>query len=165
MEHPATRKDATRSFWVFALLGVGVMAAIDEIVFHQLLSWHHFYDESSTDVALASDGALHAAELLIIVGSLFLYADLRRREVLSPAWAWSGFFVGMGLFQLFDGIVDHKVLGVHQIRYGVDILPYDLAWNGAAVLLLLIGVALALRARGRAPDEAVTGSARVRGTR
>ncbi|MDH4571012.1 hypothetical protein CUR86_20425 [Salinicola acroporae] len=26
------------------LLGVGIMAALDEIVFHQVLAWHHFVE-------------------------------------------------------------------------------------------------------------------------
>jgi uncharacterized membrane protein len=35
---------------------------------------------------------------------------------------------------------------VHQIRYGVDTLPYDLAWNTAAALLLLAGTLVTWRA-------------------
>ncbi|MGS2615511.1 DUF2243 domain-containing protein [Micromonospora sp. LZ34] len=130
-----------------ALIGAAVMAAVDEIVFHQLLGWHHFYDRSTPSVALLSDGLLHAAELLALVGGFFWYADLRRRGVLVGRAAWGGFLLGAGAFQLFDGIVDHKVLRLHQIRYGVHLLPYDLVWNGAAVVLLLLGVAVLWRAR------------------
>jgi uncharacterized membrane protein len=136
--------------WVCALIGVGIMAAVDEIVFHQLLGWHHFYDRSTPDVGLLSDGLLHAAELVVLVAGFFLLADLRRRHALARGSAWAGFFLGAGGFQLFDGVVDHKVLRVHQVRYGVDTLPYDLAWTGGAVLLLLVGVVLAVRSRGPA---------------
>ncbi|WP_253181937.1 DUF2243 domain-containing protein [Cellulosimicrobium cellulans] len=131
-----------------ALIGVGVMAAVDEIVFHQLLAWHHFYDRSTTDVALLSDGLLHAAELVLVVGGFFWFADLRRRRALAPRSAWAGAFLGLGGFQLFDGLVNHKVLGLHEVRYGVDLLPYDLAWNGAGLVLLAVGVVLAVRSRG-----------------
>lgn len=148
------RPDTSRSLWFNALIGVGIMAAVDEIVFHQLLAWHHFYDRSTTDVALLSDGLLHAAELAIIVGGFFLYADLHRRHALAPAWAWAGFFLGAGGFQVFDGIVDHKLLRVHQVRYGVELLPYDLAWNAFGVALLLIGLALLVRARSVPPHAA-----------
>lgn len=143
----AARPDDQRSLWVTALIGVGVMAAIDEIVFHQVLGWHHFYDRSTTEVGLLSDGLLHAAELAIIVGGFFLFADLRRRDALAPPWAWAGFFIGAGAFQVFDGIVDHKLLRVHQVRYDVELLPYDLAWNASGVALLLVGLALVARAR------------------
>jgi uncharacterized membrane protein len=134
---------------VCALIGAAVMAAADEIVFHQLLHWHHFYDRSTTGVGLLSDGLLHTAELLALVAGFVLFADLRRRRALSPAYGWAGFFLGAGAFQLFDGIVDHKLLRVHQIRYGVDVTPYDWAWNLAGGLLLLVGAALSVRAARR----------------
>ncbi|CAM3665156.1 DUF2243 domain-containing protein [Pontibacter korlensis] len=125
------------------LIGVGMMAAIDEIIFHQLLSWHHFYDRSTPEIGLLTDGLLHAAELIAIVAGFFMFSDVRRQQALVPLRAWAGFFIGLGGFQLFDGIVDHKVLRLHQVRYGVDnILPYDLAWNLAGLLLLIIGLVL-----------------------
>lgn len=130
-----------------AVIGAGVMAAVDEIVFHQILAWHHFYDRSTQDIALLSDGLLHAAELVLLVAGFFWLADLRRRHVLVPGSAWAGFLIGAGGFQLFDGVVDHKVLRVHQVRYVPDLLPYDLAWNAAGVALLLAGVLLARRVR------------------
>ncbi|WP_432058276.1 DUF2243 domain-containing protein [Streptomyces sp. bgisy022] len=125
------------------------MAAVDEIVFHQILHWHHFYDRSTSGVALVSDGLLHTASLLALVAGFFLYADLRRRRALAPAHGWAGFFLGLGGFQLFDGIVDHKLLRVHQIRYGVDLAPYDWAWNLGGLVLLLIGVGVLVRAGRR----------------
>ncbi|MBM7815190.1 DUF2243 domain-containing protein [Saccharothrix algeriensis] len=133
-----------------AVIGVAVMAAVDEVVFHQILGWHHFYDLSTPAVGLLSDGLLHAAELLALVGGFFWFADLRRRDALAPLAAWGGFLLGAGAFQLFDGLVDHKVLRVHQVRYGVDVLPYDLAWNIGGALLLLAGAVLVRRATRRA---------------
>ncbi|AKD05243.1 membrane protein [Pontibacter korlensis] len=132
-----------RSMRAALLIGVGMMAAIDEIIFHQLLSWHHFYDRSTPEIGLLTDGLLHAAELIAIVAGFFMFSDVRRQQALVPLRAWAGFFIGLGGFQLFDGIVDHKVLRLHQVRYGVDnILPYDLAWNLAGLLLLIIGLVL-----------------------
>ncbi|MGQ4721198.1 DUF2243 domain-containing protein [Streptomyces tunisiensis] len=143
----ARRPEPRRSLLVCAVIGAAVMAAVDEIVFHQLLHWHHFYDRSTSGVALVSDGLLHTAELLALVAGFFLYADLRRRRALAPGHAWSGAFLGAGAFQVFDGIVDHKVLRVHQVRYGVDVTPYDWAWNLAGLALLVIGGVLLSRAR------------------
>lgn len=154
---PDARHRPRRSLAVCALIGAAVMAAADEIVFHQILHWHHFYDRSTSGLALLSDGLLHTAELLALVTGFFLYADLRRRGALAPAPAWAGFFLGMGAFQLFDGIVDHKLLRLHQIRYGVEIAPYDWAWNLAGLLLLLTGAVLGLRARRRVRARAAEG--------
>lgn len=145
-----------RSLAVCALIGVAVMAAVDEIVFHQILHWHHFYDHSTPGIGLLSDGLLHTAELLALAAGFFLYADLRRRHALAPAHAWAGFFLGLGVFQLFDGIVDHKLLRLHQIRYGVDVTPYDWAWNIAGLALLLIGISLTVRARRRTRTRPTT---------
>ncbi|MFF8641085.1 DUF2243 domain-containing protein [Streptomyces sp. NPDC015345] len=142
-----------RSLAVSALIGVAVMAALDEIVFHQILHWHHFYDRSTPGIGLLSDGLLHTGELLALVAGFFLFADLRRRRALSVAHAWAGFFLGLGVFQLFDGIVDHKLLRLHQVRYGVDVTPYDWAWNVTGLVLLLVGAALTVRARRRDRDR------------
>lgn len=141
-----------RSTWAAALVGVGVMAAVDEIVFHQILAWHHFYDRSTPDVALLSDGILHAAELVMLVAGGFLLAHLNRRRALVPMSAWGGFFLGAGGFQLFDGIVNHKLLRLHQIRYDVDLLPYDLTWSISGALILLIGAACVWRS-AKAPSS------------
>jgi uncharacterized membrane protein len=132
-----------------AVIGAALMAAIDMIVFHQILHWHHFFDRSTSAVGLVADGFLHTAELLALVAGFTWYADLRRRRAMAPAHGRAGLLLGLGGFQLFDGIVDHKLLRLHQIRYGVDPLPYDLAWNGAALVLLAAGAVLAVRAHRR----------------
>lgn len=142
--------DPARSRWGAALIGIAIMAGVDEIIFHQVLGWHHFYDLSTPAVGLLSDGLLHSAELIALVAGFFILLDLRRRNALVFAWAWAGFFIGMGGFQLFDGIVNHKVLSLHQIRYGVNLLPYDVAWNLAGLALLVVGVVLLGRARSAA---------------
>ncbi|MEU9919547.1 DUF2243 domain-containing protein [Streptomyces sp. NPDC051001] len=146
---PGSHSQPRRSLAVCALIGAALTAAVDEIVFHQILGWHHFYDRATTGAGLLSDGLLHTTELLALCAGFFLYADLRRSESLAPPHARAGLFLGMGAFQLFDGIVDHKLLRLHQIRYGVDVAPYDWAWNLAGLLLLLVGVGLAVRAKQR----------------
>ncbi len=124
------------------LVGVGVAAFVDEVVFHQLLHWHHFYDRSTREAGLVSDGVLHAFGWFALVAGLFWFAALRGRNELRTARWVGGLLVGAGVFQLYDGTVHHKLLGLHQIRYGVDLLPYDLAWNAPGVVALLVGLAL-----------------------
>ncbi len=130
------------------LFGCGIAASmIDLFVFHLGLQWHHFYDRSTPEVALTADGFFHAFGWFITIWGLFLLADLRRRT--QVAWKrWTGaVLAGVGFFQLFDGIIDHKVLRIHQIRYEVDLLPYDVTWIGSAVLLLLLGLFILWRTR------------------
>jgi uncharacterized membrane protein len=132
------------------LIGIGIMAAVDEIIFHQVLAWHHFFDRSTPATGLLSDGLLHSAELIVIVAGFFMFAQLHRRHALAPMQAWAGLFIGLGGFQLLDGLVSHKLLQIHQIRYVENILPYDLAWNVFALVLLAVGVVLAARDRRQA---------------
>lgn len=149
---PASRRH--RSELSGLLLGIGAAAFIDEAVFHQVLHWHHFYDRSSSTAGLVSDGLFHALSWFATVGALFLLADVRRREgVLQRRW-WSGFLVGLGGFQLYDGLVQHKAFRLHQIRYDVDLTPYDVAWNLVAVVVLLSGLLL-YRRRERPDDSPV----------
>jgi uncharacterized membrane protein len=142
--------DRRRSLLAAALVGAALMAAVDEIVFHQILAWHHFYDRATPAIGVLSDGLLHAAEIIALVAGGFGLADLARRGALDRRAAWAGGFLGAGAFQVLDGVVHHKVLRVHQVRYGVpDLLPYDLAWVGAGVALLAVGLVLARPRRAR----------------
>src|SRR5690606_25656601 len=127
------------------LVGIGFVAAVDEIVFHQLLGWHHFYDRPTPMVGLISDGILHAAELICLAAGVMALLNLQRNATLTMQPVIGGYFLEMGGFQLFDGIINHKVLRIHQIRYGVDVLPYDVIWIAVALALLGIGILLARR--------------------
>lgn len=123
------------------------MAAVDEILFHQILQWHHFFDQATPAIGVLSDGLLHAAELFATVLGTILLIRLARSGRLAVRQAWAGGLLGAGGFQLFDGIVSHKLLRIHQIRYDVDLLWYDLSWNGIAVLLMLAGALVWRRGR------------------
>ena len=138
--------------WTGVILGVALMGAVDEIVFHQLLQWHHFYSDTTSFWRIFSDGLFHAfTTLMWFVGAALLWRQRRRlSEVLNEEWFWGGFLLGMGGFQVFDGIVNHKVLALHQVREGTQhLMPYDVAWNLVGVLLAASGWALLRRARGR----------------
>ena len=135
-------RKASRSCRAGVLIGIALIAAVDEIIFHQLLGWHHFYDRATPAVGLLSDGLLHAGEVIALVAGFFMLLDLRRSDALSRSAVWAGGFLGAGGFQLFDGLINHKLLRLHQIRYEVPLLPYDLVWNLTAILLILVGLVL-----------------------
>ncbi|SDX59731.1 Uncharacterized membrane protein [Modestobacter sp. DSM 44400] len=146
MAEPGERPARTgRSVLTGVLIGIGAAGFVDETVFHQLLHWHHFYDRGTSAAGLVSDGLFHAFSWTAVVVGLFLLADLHRRRATVPVRVWAGGLIGAGGFQLYDGLVQHKLFGLHQVRYGVDLLPYDLAWDVAGVVLLLAGLALSRR--------------------
>jgi uncharacterized membrane protein len=147
-----------RSLWSGVLCGVGLAAFVDETVFHQLLHWHHFYDRSTSAAGLVSDGLFHAVGFTAIVVGLFVMADALRRDEFLPRRWWATLLIGAGVFQLYDGLVQHKLFKLHQIRYHVDLLPYDLTWDVIAAVMVLAGLLLL---RGRA-DVARSGIFRTR---
>lgn len=131
-----------RSLGAGLLVGVAAAAFVDQVVFHQLLQWHHLVDGATPEAGLLSDGVLHAVEVAALVSGLLLLADLQRRGAAVPARFWAGMLLGAGGFQVFDGLVQHTLLRLHQVRYGVELLPYDIAWNLAGLLAALAGVLL-----------------------
>lgn len=143
----ASDADCRRTLLGAVLLGIGVMAAVDEIIFHQLLQWHHFFDRSTPAVGIFADGLLHSAELIVLAAGFHLLAGQFRRQRVDRLTGWGAFFAGAGGFQLFDGIVDHKLLRIHQVRYVEPLWPWDLAWNATGLALLVLGLFLLRRRR------------------
>lgn len=132
------------------LFGLGLVAFLDEAIFHQILHWHHFYDKSTTSIGLISDGIFHVFSWFATVGALFLVADLRRRDAfLYPIWQGS-VLLGSGTFNLYDGIIQHKIMRIHQIRYVDNLLIYDVIWNALAASLMIIGFSIIIKYKRKA---------------
>lgn len=127
------------------MMGIGVAGTIDEVVFHQLLQWHNFYVHTTQTWRIVSDGLFHMVSSALMAGGAML---LWSRRHLLATWndgrALGGaVLMGAGGFNFYDGTVQHKLLQLHPVREGVvNILPYDLVWNGVALLVLVLGVLL-----------------------
>ena len=135
----ATARTRTRTRGAL-LTGIGLAATLDEVVMHQLLRWHHLVDRDDEALGRISDGIFHTfSSIALVVGVVVLVRtwDGDRRR------AASGILIGAGGFNVFDGTVNHKVLGLHQVREGVpDLLPYDVGYLGIAVVVLVAGLLL-----------------------
>ncbi len=90
-------KQTRRSIWSGVLAGVGLVAFIDETVFHQLLHWHHFYDKSTLAVGRSArswraslpylGGAVMPQVRVLRRGRIRLGAAvLLREDGCLPAW-------------------------------------------------------------------------------
>ena len=116
--------------------------SVDTIIFHQLLQWHNFYYDTTDYWQVFSDGLLHAfIATMLFFGAVRLWSQRREAaRLFSEVPLWTGVLLGAGGFQLFDGIIDHKVLRLHQIREEAsNQLPYDIAWNLFALAALAAG--------------------------
>ena len=133
------------------LVGVGLAGTADEVVLHQLLGWHHLYDGGGLSAGLVSDGVFHVLSTVLLVMGVVLtmrtMGTRHRGEGSVRRRITGGVLVGAGGFNLYDGTIQHKVLHLHEVRRGVDPLPYDVAFIGLAALLLLGGLVL-LRGSG-----------------
>jgi uncharacterized membrane protein len=119
------------------LLGVGLGGFFDGIVLHQLLQWHHMVSgwypiNSLQNLKLNTlwDGIFHAATYVVVVAGLFtLWRSAHRFHA-----RWSGgcltgsMLIGWGIFNVVEGIIDHQILGVHQVN---ELVPPDerFIWN------------------------------------
>jgi uncharacterized membrane protein len=132
------------------LLGLGLGAFFDGIVFHQLLQWHHmlssWYPLTSIDnikLNTTWDGVFHsAAYVLVIAGLYVMWRRARSRELLLSSRQLLGtILLGWGLFNLIEGVVDHETLGTHHVNETVPIdqrIYWDLGfllWGAAMVVL------------------------------
>jgi uncharacterized membrane protein len=133
---------ATRRLLHVALvLGVGLAASLDEIILHQILQWHHFYHYAPRNWQLISDGLFHIFSAgLLLAGAIWLWRSRGLIQRADGRALTAGLLLGVGGFNLYDGVINHKVLGLHQVREGVDNLwLYDVGFIGLALVVLALG--------------------------
>ena len=148
MDLSSSRADRPSLLWPGILVGIGLAGTLDEVVLHQLLAWHHFYDRSTPTAGLVSDGIFHLFSTAVLVIGLIQLVERRRTTADPPRVALAGILLGAGGFNLYDGIVQHKLLRLHQVREGVpNNLPYDLAFLALAAAAVLAGALLLRHAR------------------
>jgi len=129
--------------WIGIIVGIGIAGTLDEVVLHQLLQWHNFYVHTTPSGRIVSDGLFHLFSTSMLVLGIWLLWS--RRQLLSTQregrTLLGAVLIGLGGFNLYDGTIQHHVLHLHPVREGVtNTLPYDLAFNGIALLLLIVGI-------------------------
>ena len=138
------------------LLGIGLGGFVDGILLHQVLQWHHMLTgelghPASTVVGLEVntfwDGIFHAGTWIAVAVGIFVLRERtsRHRSGANGSALLGWMFVGWGLFNLVEGLVDQQILGIHHVR---DDLGGPLVWDiGFLVFgaLLAIGGLLLLR--------------------
>ena len=148
------------------LLGLGLGAFFDGIVFHQLLQWHHmlsgWYPLNSLDnirLNTTWDGIFHSAAYVLLLAGLYRLWQRARR---GDTW-WSlqqclgAILLGWGTFNLIEGVIDHEILRLHQVN---ETVPADqrIFWDigfllwGAAMLIMGAGMVRATPERVHAED-------------
>ncbi len=134
------------------VLGIGIGGFIDGIVLHQILQWHEMLSNKLPPVDLISksvnmfwDGIFHLFTLIVVItGIVLLYKLLHRNDIdRSSHFLMGGLLLGWGLFNIVEGVIDHHILKLHNVR---EITDYKAFWNwgflGFSVVVLVIGYAI-----------------------
>ncbi|WP_135853422.1 DUF2243 domain-containing protein [Halorussus salinus] len=128
-------------------LGFGFGALLDVVVFHLILQWHHLLSDRISTHSLHGlqaniywDGvfALTMTGVMLVGAGLLWQSVNRSSEPRSGIRVVGGILVGVGLFNLFDGIVDHYLLGMHDVVHGTQ--AFNPHWVGASLLVLGLGI-------------------------
>lgn len=150
------------------LFGLGLGGFFDGIVLHQLLQWHHMLtsagyppnDVRNLEINTLWDGIFHASTyIFVLLGLIILWKRAHRTHV-----RWSGkllagtILMGFGIFNLFEGIVDHHLLGIHHVNETVprdQWIYWDLGFLIWGAVMLVIGWYLMKAGQRETPDERV----------
>lgn len=134
------------------IFGFGLGALVDVVVFHFILQWHHllssFYEPGTLD-GLRTNVYFDGIFSLVVIAVMLVGAGVvwravnRSAEPHSPVRVLGGLLVGAGLFNVFDGIVDHYVLGIHDVVHGTQ--AFNPHWVGASLLILGVGILVLTR--------------------
>jgi uncharacterized membrane protein len=144
------------------LIGIGMGGFVDGIVLHQIAQWHNMLSNiipphtmDAMRVNMTWDGLFHALTWVItLVGILQLRSAAYARDPIPSLRAFTGqLILGWGIFNLVEGVIDHQLLGIHNVREVPNYTVYNLTFLAiAGVLFILIGWLL-MRAGSRIGTE------------
>jgi len=106
------------------LLGIGLGGFVDGILLHQVLQLHNMLSAKYFPDTLANeqinmfwDGMFHAVTWLVTAAGLWrLWRVAQRNESPLQSNVFVGSMVlGWGLFNLVEGVIDHQILGLHNV--------------------------------------------------
>ena len=124
-------------------LGFGTMGAIDGILFHQLLQWHHMVMTDGPPFWMFTDGLFHTfAVSMILLGAWLLWRSCSLQRVVSDRLMQASILAGMGLFNLIEGLIVHHLLELHHVKPGPNQLSWDLLYLASGAVLVAWGARL-----------------------
>ncbi|PZO22933.1 MAG: DUF2243 domain-containing protein [Leptolyngbya foveolarum] len=134
------------------VLGLGQAGFFDGIVIHQLLQWHHMFTNVKTDRTVAGlelntlgDGLFHLFDyVLTLTGIGLLWRASQREDVSQSTSVFVGsLLMGAGLFDFFEGLIDHQLLGIHHVKPGPNEFAWDMGFLALGLGLFVSGWAIA----------------------
>ena len=129
------------------LLGIGLGGFVDGILFHQILQLHSMLSNwvprttlANVEINMFWDGLFHAFTwMTTVIGLAMLWRTIKRPDVpLSGRTLVASLFLGWGVFNFIEGLIDHELLQIHHVFQNGDHLLWDMVFLSSGVLLVLI---------------------------
>jgi len=133
------------------LLGIGLGGFFDGILFHQILQIHSMLSAKlpqnqliNVKVSMIWDGLFHALTwVTTVIGVAMLW---HAAKVKNCPWLgkilWGGLFLGWGIFNTIEGVINHHILGIHHVVELKGLSIYDYLFLASGVLFIIIGLLL-----------------------
>lgn len=144
-----------RALLAAGVAGFGFSGLVDVLVLHHVLQLHHLlsgiYDPgrlAGLRTNLVADGLFSLGMLAIMLAGIgWLWRiDRRRHTPLAVAPLAGAGLLGLGLFDLFDVVVNHYLLGLHHATHGPG--NFDPHWVVVSVAFIAGGGLLLRSTRG-----------------
>jgi len=162
--HPDSRRERSisrRGVVGAGVFGFGFSGLVDVLVLHHVLQWHHLLSGvypmdtlSGLRTNVFADGLFSLGMLVVMaVGAGLLWRAERLASTPLGIRPLAGAAViGLGVFDVFDAVVDHALLGLHQpLSRGGQYNPHWLV-----VSLLFVGAGYYVYRTGTAESDAST---------
>jgi uncharacterized membrane protein len=134
------------------VLGIGLGGFADGILLHQVLQWHEMLsnkvpvtDLMGKSVNMFWDGVFHFFCLVVVlIGVILSWKLLRRPDTnRSGKLLAGGMLCGWGLFNVVEGIIDHHLLRLHNVREATsDPELWNFGFLAFSLVLLVTGALL-----------------------
>ena len=133
------------------VLGIGLGGFLDGILFHQIMQIHSMLSAKlpqdqliNVKISMVWDGLFHTLTwITTAIGlSLLWHAGKVKDCPWSGRTLWGGLFLGWGIFNTVEGIIDHHILHIHHVVELRGVSIYDYLFLASGVLFALAGLAL-----------------------
>jgi uncharacterized membrane protein len=145
------------------VLGIGLGGFVDGIFLHQILQWHQMLSSKIPPLTLLNksvnmfwDGIFHLFSLIVVVIGVVLFWKLLKRKNIDKSGKLlvGGLLAGWGLFNMVEGVIDHHLLKLHNVR---EITAHPTVWNYSFLIIsfvmIVIGYKMMLAGEVKALDS------------
>jgi uncharacterized membrane protein len=144
------------------LLGIGLGGFVDGILFHQIMQIHSMLSAKlpqdeliNVKISMVWDGLFHALTWVTTLAGLALlwHAGKVKDCPWSGRTMWGGLFLGWGVFNAVEGVIDHHILGIHHVVERLGVSLYDYVFLASGVAFALAGLFLIRSGKADTPQS------------